>query len=202
MTANRTLVSIVLAVSVLALAAGARAYFTIWHKGVPNGQTASSALIRSDFELVDHSGLAATDEDFRGRWQLVFFGFTFCPDICPTTLSTVTAVMEKLGADAEHVVPLFITVDPERDTPAVLADYLANFDSRIVGLTGSPEQIDAAAKAYRVYYSKAENGDAPDGHSMDHSAFLYLMGPGSAYVTHFSHQDDIETIVAKIGEQF
>jgi cytochrome oxidase Cu insertion factor (SCO1/SenC/PrrC family) len=114
------------------------------------------ALIESEFSLVDHTGKAVTDEDFAGKWQLVFFGFTYCPDVCPTTLNDVSVVLEELGDDAEQVQPLFISVDPERDTPKVMADYVANFDPRIVGLTGSPEQVEAAAQAFRVYYAKVE----------------------------------------------
>jgi protein SCO1/2 len=131
-----------------------------------------------------------TDADFAGRWQLVFFGFTYCPDVCPTTLATVSAALAELGEDADQVAPLFVTVDPERDTPAAMAEYLANFDPRIVGLTGSPEQIKAAAKAFRVYYARVDKDDQPDGYTMDHSAFLYLMGPDGDYAAHFSHQDD------------
>ncbi|MEZ5933105.1 MAG: SCO family protein [Alphaproteobacteria bacterium] len=181
------------------------AFSVFWHDDGRAGQTSSSssssALIKSDFELVDQTGSPIADEDFKGSWQLVFFGFTYCPDICPTTLDTVSAVMEALGSDADSVAPLFITVDPERDTPDVMADYVANFDSRIIGLTGSPEQIKAAAQAFRVYYNKAENTDAPDDYSMDHSAFLYLMGPNGEYVSHFSHNDDVEKIVAGIREK-
>lgn len=186
------------------LGVGFFAYSILWHDDWPVEQSrtsTSSALIKSDFDLVDHTGSSMTDEDFKGRWQLVFFGFTFCPDICPTTLSTVTAVMEGLASDGDEIAPLFITVDPERDTPEVMADYVANFDPRIIGLTGRPEQIAAAAKAFRVYYNKAVNADAPDDYSMDHSAFLYLMGPDGEYVTHFSHQEDVETMVASIQEK-
>jgi cytochrome oxidase Cu insertion factor (SCO1/SenC/PrrC family) len=135
------------------------------------------ALIESEFSLVDHTGNPVADEDFAGKWQLVFFGFTACPDVCPTTLIEVSAVLEELGDDAEQITPLFISVDPERDTPEVMAEYVANFDPRIVGLTGSPEQIKQAAQAFRAYYVKVEQKNQPDGYTMDHSAFLYLMGP-------------------------
>ena len=180
------------------------AFTVLWHDDRQASQTnssTSSVLIKSDFELVDHTGNPIADEDFKGGWQLVFFGFTYCPDICPTTLSTVSAVMEGLGSDGELITPLFITVDPERDTPEVMADYITNFDPRIIGLTGSPGQIDTAAKAFRVYYSKVENVGAPDDYTMDHSAFLYLMGPSGDYAAHFSHQDDVEKIVAGIREK-
>jgi cytochrome oxidase Cu insertion factor (SCO1/SenC/PrrC family) len=158
------------------------------------------ARITSEFSLVDDTGQAVTEKDFAGKWQLVFFGFTYCPDVCPTTLATVSAVLEELGDDADQVAPLFVTVDPERDTPAVLADYLANFDERIVGLTGSPEQIKAAAKAFRVYYAKVKQDDLPGGYTMDHSAFLYLMDPEGAYATHFSHQTDVAEMANAIRD--
>ena len=164
------------------------------------GGTSGEALIGSEFALIDHTGKAVTDEDFAGRWQLVFFGFTYCPDVCPTTLATVSAVLEELGDDAEQVAPLFVTVDPERDTPAVVAEYLANFDPRIVGLTGPPEQIKAAAKAFRVYYARVDKDDLPDGYTMDHSAFLYLMDPDGDYAAHFSHQDDPAEIAGGIRD--
>ena len=164
------------------------------------GGSSGEALIGSEFALVDHTGKAVTDDDFAGRWQLVFFGFTYCPDVCPTTLATVSAVLEELGDDADQVAPLFVTVDPERDTPAAMAEYLANFDPRIVGLTGSPEQIKAAAKAFRVYYARVDKDDQPDGYTMDHSAFLYLIDPDGDYAAHFSHQDDAAEIAGGIRD--
>jgi protein SCO1/2 len=121
------------------------------------------ALIESEFSLIDHTGKPMTDEDFEGKWQLVFFGFTYCPDVCPTTLNDVSIVLEELGAEADQLQPLFITVDPERDTPEVMAEYVANFDPRIVGLTGSPEQIEQATQAFRAYYAKVEQDGVPDG---------------------------------------
>jgi protein SCO1/2 len=164
------------------------------------GGSSGEALIGSDFALLDHTGKTVTDEDFAGRWQLVFFGFTYCPDVCPTTLASVSAVLEELGDDADQIAPLFVTVDPERDTPAVLAEYLANFDPRIIGLTGSPEQIKAAAQAFRVYYAKVDQDDLPDGYTLDHSAFLYLMDPDGDYAAHFSHQDEPAEIASTIRD--
>lgn len=130
------------------------------------------ALIESKFSLVELTGKPVTDEDFAGKWQLVFLGFTYCPDVCPTTLNDISVVLEQLGDDADEVQPLFITVDSERDTPEVMADYVANFDPRIMGLTGSPEQIKQAARAFRAYYAKVEQEGHADGYTMDHSAFL------------------------------
>ena len=119
--------------------------------------------------------------------MLVFFGFTHCPDICPAELQVISASLDELGPKAEAVVPIFITLDPERDTPEVMADYVKNFGSRFVGLTGSPEAIAEAAKAYRVAYSKFQEDETKDEYSIDHSAFVYLMGKDGEYITHFAY---------------
>jgi protein SCO1/2 len=196
---TRRLLGVIVAVGVIGAAAAGwlLADRLTAHTG---GGSSGEALIGSEFALIDHTGKAVTNEDFPGRWQLVFFGFTYCPDVCPTTLATVSAVLEELGEDAEQVAPLFVTVDPERDTPPVMAEYLANFDPRIVGLTGSPEQIKEAAKAFRVYYAKVDKDDLPGGYTMDHSAFLYLMDPDGNYAAHFSHQDDAAEIAGGIRD--
>lgn len=138
------------------------------------------------FTLVSQSGEAVTEKTFRGEFLLVFFGYTFCPDVCPTTLAQVSQALDLLGDDVERVRPLFITVDPARDTPQVLADYLGHFHPRILGLTGTPEQIAAVAKAYRAYYAKAPGEVDDDSYLMDHSALLYLMAPDGRYITAFS----------------
>lgn len=151
------------------------------------------------FSLTTHDGKRVTDRDFRGRWLLVFFGYTFCPDVCPTALGTVAVVMDELGPLAERVQPLFITVDPERDTPEVLAEYVAQFHPRIIGLTGTPEEIAQVAKAYRAFYRKVvpEGSDQAD-YLMDHSAYLYLMGPDGSFVRVFSHTQAPEEIAGGI----
>ena len=119
--------------------------------------------------------------------MLVFFGFTHCPDICPAELQVMSQSLDALGPKAEEVVPIFITLDPERDTPAVMAAYVKNFGSRFVGLTGSPEAVAAAAKAYRVAYSKFQERRVSSDYSVDHSALVYLMGRDGEYVTHFAY---------------
>lgn len=143
--------------------------------------------IGGPFSLVDHRGRAVTDQDFRGRFMLIFFGYTFCPDICPTELQTVADAIDRMGPAGKKVAPIFVSVDPERDTVAVLKDYVRNFHPRLVGLTGTVEQVARAAKAYRVYYAKTpapairlgggrvEGGEAD--YLMSHSSFLYLVGP-------------------------
>lgn len=138
------------------------------------------------FSLIDHQGRPVSDEDFRGRFMLVFFGYTYCPDVCPTELATMALVMDILGPAGETVQPLFISVDPERDTVELLGDYVAAFHPRLIGLTGSPEQIAAAAKVYNAFYMKVplpsdEGGTGADGDNPDygvaHSASIYLVGP-------------------------
>ena len=130
--------------------------------------------IGGPFKLIDDKGHAVTDADYHGRWTLIFFGYTSCPDECPLTLQKIAAAMDALGPLADQIAPLFITVDPARDTPGRLADYLANFDSRIIGLTGNDEQIAAAAKAFRVYYAPAEH-ERSGADIVSHSTFLYLI---------------------------
>lgn len=162
----------------------------------------SQSLIKSEFELIDHRGHKVTANDYRGKWQLVFFGFTFCPDVCPTTLTTVAQAMDILGDEAERVTPLFITVDPGRDTPEIMAEYVSAFHPRMVGLTGTSEQIKSATEAFRVYYAKAPQKDAPDGYLMGHSGFIYLMTPDGTYEEFFSHENDTpETIAAAIRKR-
>ena len=155
------------------------------------------------FALVDTEGRAVTDADFRGRLMLVFFGFTYCPDVCPTALTAIAQAIERLGKDASKIVPIFITVDPERDTPEQLKEYVRHFHPRLVGLTGSPEQIAAVAKAYRVYYAKARPQGAPsDDYTMDHTAITYLMGRDGKFLAHFSHGTEPEAIAARVRAFF
>ncbi|MBL8671660.1 MAG: SCO family protein [Alphaproteobacteria bacterium] len=142
------------------------------------------AQIGGPFALVDHTGKARTEADFRGKYMLVFFGFTHCPDVCPTGLATVAQALEEVGPLADRIVPAFVSVDPERDTPELLGGYVTAFSPRFVGLTGTPEQVAQAAKAYRVIYKKIDVR-APDAYNMMHSALFYLMGPDGKFVTHF-----------------
>jgi protein SCO1/2 len=149
--------------------------------------TSGQALIGGPFELVGKDGKTVTDKDFRGRYMLVFFGFTHCPDICPAELQVMSAALDDLGDKADQVVPIFITVDPKRDTPQLVTAYVENFGPNFVGLTGSPEAVDKAAKAYRVTYQKFQEEGAGDNYSVDHSALVYLMGPDGKFVTHFPY---------------
>ncbi len=154
------------------------------------------------FTLVNTAGETVTDATFRGRWMLVYFGFTYCPDVCPTELQTISSALDRLGLQASKVVPVFITVDPERDTPAALAEYVKLFDERLVGLTGSKEQIAAAAKSYRVYYARSKGRDATD-YVMDHSSFIYLIGPDGGFRALFrqgmSAQDMADSLKSRLA---
>jgi protein SCO1/2 len=147
------------------------------------GGTAAAA-IGGPFNLVDQNGKAVSDRDFKGKPFLVFFGYTHCPDVCPTTLFDVSEVMRALGPDADRTAALFITVDPARDTPAVLKDYLSSFDSHLHGLTGDQPNITAAEKAYRAYAAKVPLKDGD--YSMDHTALVYLMDKDGRFVAPFN----------------
>lgn len=164
------------------------------------GETATgvaSPRIGGHFTLVDEDGRTVTDADFRGRFMLVYFGYTDCPNVCPTTLGVVAEAVDRLGERAEQVTPVFISVDPERDRPERLKTYVAAFHPRMVGLTGDAEQVKAAAKGYRVYYAKAEGGDADDT-LVDHTSVVYLMGPDGSFRTHFSHGTDADAMAERI----
>jgi cytochrome oxidase Cu insertion factor (SCO1/SenC/PrrC family) len=166
---------------------GTGAYFeTRPSPGRANGGVSlpGGVTVGGPFSLIDDTGKPVTDATYHGRWMLVYFGYTFCPDVCPTELQTIAGALDKIGPLAKNVAPLFITVDPERDTQTAMAQYVKLFDDRIVGLTGTPAQIAAAAKAYRVYYAKTTPKDSST-YLMDHSSFMYLMGPDGRLRTLF-----------------
>jgi cytochrome oxidase Cu insertion factor (SCO1/SenC/PrrC family) len=190
---SRTLIALTGLVVVAFVVIGVR--IVIWSGG--NTENAKQGpAIGGPFTLVDQDGKTVSDRDFRNRYMLVFFGYTYCPDVCPTTLSTVAGVMDKLGPNfAKKVVPIFITVDPERDKPAVLKTYVEAFGHGIQGLSGTPEQIAKVAKDFKVYAAKVK-GDTPDSYSVDHSAIIYLMGPDGRFVAHFTHGISIDDLVA------
>jgi protein SCO1 len=154
--------------------------------------------IGGPFTLEDGSGKPVTDKDFRGKYMLVYFGYTFCPDVCPTTLNAVADAMDKLGPAASRIQPLFITVDPKRDTPAVVKQYAAAFGPKIEGLTGTPEEIADVAKEYRVYYAEHRTGPGPNDYSMDHSSVLYLMNPDGGFVAPVRADQSSDEIAANL----
>ena len=148
-----------------------------------SGPDGNASAIGGQFKLIDQDGKPITDRDFKGHPLLVFFGYTHCPDICPTTLYEMSEVLHALGKDADGVNALFITVDPERDTASVMKDYLSSFDPHLRGATGSRQEIDAAEKEYRVYAKKVPTKDGD--YSMDHTALVYLMDKQGRFVAPF-----------------
>jgi protein SCO1/2 len=156
-----------------------------WMPG-PRNET-SSDVIGGPFTLTAGNGQKVTDQDFRGKWLLIYFGYTHCPDICPTTLAEISETLTSLGPLATEIQPLFVTIDPERDTPETVGDFINRIDDRIIGLSGTPGQIAAVAKEYHVYYAKDPPSPAPgEDYAMDHTAFVYVMGSDGKYLTLFS----------------
>lgn len=163
-------------------------------------QSTGTALIGGPFTLSDHTGKRVTESDYRGKFMLVFFGYTYCPDICPAELQVVAAALDELGDKAKEIQPIFITVDPERDTVEQMGEYVENFHPTQVGLTGSSEEIAKVAKAYRVYYARVE--DQGDGdYLMDHSSILYLMDRDGKFVTHFNYGTDAKALSKALAER-
>jgi protein SCO1/2 len=178
---------LVLCLAIVLLLAGGRG-------GAPSLPQVAS--IGGPFSLTDQNGRTVTDQDFKGRPFLVFFGFTHCPDICPTTMFEISEIIRKLGPDGDRVRALFITVDPERDTPAALKDYVSSFDPRIVAVTGDEAAIAAVAKAYRAYYKRTPLPEG--GYTMDHTAIVYLMGKDGRFVTPFSLKRTTDAAAAEL----
>lgn len=147
------------------------------------------------FELVDHTGRPRGDRDFRGHLMLVYFGFTYCPDVCPTDLMAIGQALELLGPDGDDVQPVFITLDPARDTVAHLAEYVPLFHPRLLGLTGSDEAIRNVADAYKVYYAKVALGKEADDYTVDHTAYIYLMDRDGKYLGFFPPGTSAERMV-------
>jgi len=160
----------------------------LWHEsetvpGLGRSVITGQADVGGPFRLTDQNGKAVSDADFRGRYMLIYFGYSFCPDVCPTTLSVMAQALDRLGGESRRVTPIFITIDPERDTPQVLGDYLKAFGPNFVGLTGSAAAIKDVEKKYRVYAVKKplEKG----AYGMDHSSVLYLMGPDGKMISFY-----------------
>ena len=147
------------------------------------------------FVLTDHAGKPRTDRDFRGMLMLVYFGFTYCPDVCPTDLMAIGQALERLGPDADAVQPVFITLDPERDTAEHLAEYVPLFHPRLLGLTGSLDAIGTAADAYKVYFAKVTTGKNADDYTVDHTAYIYLIDRDGKYLGFFPPGTSAERMV-------
>lgn len=160
------------------------------------GQASGVASIGGPFTLVDDTGATVTDKTLAGKPYAIYFGYRYCPDICPTTLFDLTRWIKALGPDADKLNYVFVTVDPERDTPKLMHEYLASFDRRIRGFTGTPAEIAQIAKEYRVYYKKVPTADGS--YTMDHSATIYLMGPEGKFVTVIPYQEAETSAIGKL----
>lgn len=185
--------TILFAAACLAIAAALAAVAGVVVMGRNSAQQATSLVsstgqpnVGGPFQLVNQDGQAVDQTLLNGKWTVVFFGFTYCPDYCPTTLSALKATRDRLGADAKDLQIVFVSIDPERDTPQALKDYLSSdgFPEGVIGLTGTPEQVKAAADAYRAYYQKVGEGE---GYTMNHSLTIYLMGPDGKFRIPLAH---------------
>jgi protein SCO1 len=189
------IVAIVFA-GVLVVAAGVLLALAL--RETPRGAagTALASAIGGPFQLIDQNGKPFSDADLKGKWHLIFFGYTHCPDACPTALNEMSLALDRLGMKRDEVGVVFITVDPERDTPDALKSYIQSFDAPIVALTGSPEAVAQAAKAYRVFYAKHPR---PDGdYDMDHSAVIYVMNPEGRFTATFTPDSSADAIVQRL----
>ncbi|GHF16165.1 electron transporter SenC [Kordiimonas sediminis] len=186
----------------LAVLMGAR-YFLAPNSGPATGTSTEDPSRNTPggpFSLVNHFGEPVTDADFRGKYMMVYFGYSFCPDVCPMELQKMTSALGKLEAEGystDAIQPIFISVDPERDTPEALKDYVALFHPNLVGLTGTPEQIAEAARVYRVYYSKREAEDV-EGYLMDHLSVIFLIRPDGSYDRIFTARDTPDSMAVAL----
>jgi protein SCO1/2 len=194
--ASRFAVIAVALAGLLVLAAGALVGLALRDNPKGVAGTALASAIGGPFRLVDQNGKPFGDADLKGKWHLVFFGYTNCPDTCPTTLNELALALERLGKGRDAVGIVLITVDPERDTQAVLKSYVESFDAPIVALTGTAEQVKAAAKAYRVYYAKHPRADG--GYDMDHTAVIYVMDPEGRFTATFTPDSNAQTIAERL----
>ncbi|KZD12794.1 SCO family protein [Oceanibaculum pacificum] len=193
---RRALLVFIFGALVLLVALAGRVY---WMMNEEQGKPAA-ALIGGPFELVDQNGQPRTDRDFRGGYMLIYFGYTYCPDVCPVGLQVMATALDMLPeAKAKKVTPIFVTVDPSRDTVEQMKGYVEHFHPRMVGLTGSEEQVAKAAKAYRVYYKKVEDASSTD-YLVDHSSIIFLMGPDGKYVTNFTHETRPEQMAETLAK--
>ena len=194
MNRRKGLLAAAVMIGAIAVAAGATA---LWMGLALRAQVQSGATkIGGPFTLVDDTGAQVSEADLKGKPTVMYFGYTFCPEVCPTTLTDLVQWMQMIGRDADRLNYVFVTVDPERDTPKVMHDYVSAFDPRIRGLTGTSEQIAKVAKEYGVYYKRIPTSDG--GYVMDHSAVLYMMDPNVRFVGVIPYQEDTAKAVAKL----
>ncbi len=180
----------------LVLAAGAMLGLALRDNPKGAAGTLLGSAIGGPFHLVDQNGKAFSEADLKGKWHLVFFGYTHCPDTCPTALNEMSLALDRLGKERDAVGIVFISVDPERDTPELLKSYVASFDAPIVALTGSADAVKEAAKAYRVYYAKHPRAEG--GYDMDHSAVIYVMDPEGRFTATFTPDATADDMAARL----
>ena len=198
--ASRPLAAVAMA-TLLAFAAPAAAQTSVPARATPEQESERTEPVRAAprYLLMRGNGRAVTSEDFKGRLQLIAFGFTSCPDVCPTTLLEMQQVLAALGPRARHLQPIFITIDPQRDSAQVLDAYTRNFDARILGLSGSPELVRRAADAFKVQFEKVqESGASANVYTMDHSVGMFLLGPDGELVAKFAYSTPVPDLVARI----
>ena len=189
----------VVLIAITGLVIAAIAAFVLYGGG---GTTSRGvAQIGGPFTLVDHKGETRRHTDFNGNYMLMYFGYTYCPDVCPTALQVMTNAMDQLDPELqEKITPIFVTVDPARDTVDQLNSYVGNFHPRMVGLTGTQEQITDAARRYRVYFAKAKGDGSSSDYLMDHSSIVFLMNTEGEYITHFTHATAPEKMAERLRQ--
>ncbi|MBT3701099.1 MAG: SCO family protein [Alphaproteobacteria bacterium] len=202
---NKQLIIVIVLIAAGAIGLAGR-YLIMGGNDRPVGQSSSGvgkALVGGPFQMLDQNGKTVTQDTYAGKYLMVFFGYTFCPDVCPQGLQIIGSaidIFKEQGGDADKIVPLFVTVDPERDTVEILREYLTNFHPAIQGLVGTVAQTTAMGKAYRVYYAKVKDPDSSADYLMDHTSLTYLMGPDGGYVGHFSHTATPEQIAERLAK--
>jgi len=189
---------IIIAAAVLAVVVGLGLGFLI-PVSKPDLQV-SQSIIGGPFEMVNHLGETVTQETFKGRHMLVYFGYTFCPDVCPTELQSLTVALNDMGKKGDAITPVFVTIDPERDDVAAVREYIGFFHPRLVGLTGTPAQVEAITDAFGVFYAKARDTGETSDYLMDHSSLIFLMNEKGRYVTHIRTGTAPEVMVRQLTD--
>jgi cytochrome oxidase Cu insertion factor (SCO1/SenC/PrrC family) len=178
----------ILFAGLMLIAAAAIAVYALMSQ--PPLRSVGTPDVGGPFTMVDHSGQTVSEKTYLGKPMLLFFGFTYCPDVCPTELQVMAAALESMGDAGSEIQPIFVSIDPARDTPEVMKAYVENFGPRFIGLTGTAEQVGIMARAYKVFFEKQPNEAAPDQYLMDHSSTIYLMGADGKFLKHFSYTTD------------
>ena len=191
-----TLLSSLLILLVLSIGTG------LWiYKQTINNNLNKATLVGGSYSLTDHNGKEVTDKSFSNKFKIMYFGYTFCPDICPTGMAVISQALDLLGNKAKRIKPIFITVDPKRDNVEIIAEYHSHFHPSFSNLTGTLDQIKRVAKLYRVYYKKSDASEA-ENYLMDHSSIMYVLSPGGEYINHFGPEITPEQIAAFFNRTF